>query len=710
VSVPAATRTEHARLCREILEHDYRYYVLADPVISDAAYDALFRSLLDLEASWPELREADSPSQRVGGSVTRDFPPVVHAVPMLSLANTYDAQELRDFDRRVREGADADIVEYHAELKLDGVAVALQYEGGRFLRGATRGDGQQGDDISANLRTIRSLPLRLREASPRSSGRTRSGGAGSSLEVRGEVFMPRAEFERLNEERRMAGEKPFANPRNFTAGTLKTQDSSLVASRRLSLFVYSLLLPGRADDLPAQHEALALLRALGFPVNGHSRRCRGIEAVLDYCAEWERRRSGLPYDIDGVVVKVNDAALQARLGTVARSPRWAVAFKFSARKETTLLRGITLQVGRLGTITPVAELEPVVLAGSTISRATLHNEDFVRERDIRVGDTVVVEKGGDVIPKVSDVVSELRPRGSAPFAFPADCPSCSAPLARAEGEAAWFCANPECPAQVRGRIEHFASRAAMDIAGLGEAVVDALVEGGFVRTVADLYGLRPRAAELERLERFGARKVANLLDGIDASRTRPFHRLLFAVGIHDVGQEVARLVAASYPCFPALARAEEGDLQRIPGIGPAIAGSIRRFLDDERSRSLVRAFADAGIAGASDAGAGASDADSGAAVGAADSAALALPFFAGKTFVLTGALERFTRDAAAERIVAHGGRVAGSVGARTDAVIAGRAAGSKLAKAEALGIPVLSEEEFLAQLPSSELPPAQEKP
>lgn len=676
MSVPPDIRKEHENLCREIREHDHRYYVLADPSIDDRQYDALMERLLAIEKDYPSLRTPDSPSQRVGGTITKEFPTVRHDVPMLSLSNTYSEDELQAFNRRVCEKLGKESVTYTAELKMDGVAVSLIYEDGVLVRGATRGDGFVGDDITANVRTIRSLPLRL----------TNADATGRRLEVRGEVFMHKKDFEALNTERELTGEKLFANPRNSTAGTLKMQDASIVASRPLRVSVYSLFAPEL--HLTSHYESLQTMRSLGLPVNANVRLCQGIVEVQAFCDEWEMRRDSLPYEIDGVVVKVDSLEDQRTLGTVAKSPRWAIAYKFSARKAETVLKDITFQVGRIGTITPVAELAPVLLAGSTISRATLHNEDFIRELDLRKGDTVVIEKGGDVIPKVSAVVLEKRPQDAEPFVFASKCPACGTALLRPEGEAAWFCENPECPAQVRGRIEHFASREAMDIETLGEAVVDVLVEHGFITTYADLYDLHTSRKELEKLERFGAKRVEKLLDGIERSKRQPLDRVLFALGIRFVGKGTATLLANHFLSFDALRVAAKEELESVNGIGPRIAESVRRFFDDSRSCSLVDKLIRAGV-----------------------SASLQetepeqrLAFFDGKTFVLTGTLTSLTRDEAKRLIETFGGKVAGSVSSKTNAVIAGESAGSKMDKARQLGIRIFSEEDFINELPPSHRP------
>ncbi len=670
--IPADIQDTARDLAEALRQHDYRYYVLADPGISDQEYDRLMQQLQQLEDTYPELRTIDSPTQRVGGQITRDFPTVTHSVPMLSLANTYDEEEVRDFHRRVTEMLESDNVSYHVELKLDGVALAARYRNGIFSQAATRGDGMQGDDVSANARTIRSLPLRLRTVQ----------GLPDTLEVRGEVLMHKDDFTRLNDDRALNGEKLFANPRNSAAGTLKMQDSSIVADRGLRVYMYAL--HAEAPGIETQEEAIAYLRSCGFAVNPHTRVCHGIEDVLEFWNEWQDRRDDLPYEIDGIVVKVNNLRQQAILGNVAKSPRWAIAFKFSSRKTETLLRGITYQVGRTGTITPVAELEPVLLSGSTISRATLHNEDFITELDLRIGDTVVVEKGGDVIPKVSGVVQEQRPDSTIPFRFTDRCPECASRLVRPDGEAAWFCENISCPAQVRGRIEHFAARTAMEIEGLGEAVVDTLVSEGLISSYADLYTLGEQRAKLVALDRFGERSVQNLLDAIDASRHRPLHRVIHALGIRFVGQTVARLLAEHFLSLHALKEAGKEALLAVDGIGPKIADSVLRFFSVKRTALLVENLIEANVTSRME---------------AIQNNHLA--FFEGKTFVITGTLSNYSREEAKALVLKYGGKVTGSVSKKTDVLVAGEAAGSKLDKAQTLDIAILSEEEFIAQLPES---------
>lgn len=669
-AIPLSIAEEHRRLCDTIRDHDYRYYVLADPTISDAEYDALLRRVIEIESIHPSLTTPESPSQRVGGEPTKEFPAAHHRVPMLSLANTYNETELFDFDRRVRETLEAGEVEYCAEVKLDGVAISLIYENGILARGVTRGDGERGDVITANLRTIRSLPLKIRS----------NEFAATTVEVRGEVIMRKADFAKMNAERERAGEKLFANPRNSAAGTLKLQDPRIVAERSLDAFVYYLFIDG--FELRSQTENLALLRTMGFPVNPLTKRCASIQEVKRFCDEIEIQRDALPYEIDGAVVKVDSIRLQDLLGTIARSPRWAIAYKFSARSAETKLNGITLQVGRLGTITPVAELEPVLLAGSTISRATLHNAEFIRELDLRIGDVVTIEKGGDVIPKVTEVVTSKRTRSSCAFEFPSHCPECGSKLIHPEDEVAIYCENIECPAQVRGRLEHFVSRGAMDIEGLGEAVVDVLVTEGLIGSFADVYSLHEHRERLIEIERFGKKRVENLLAAIQRSTEQSFERVLFALGIHYVGQGVAKIIASNFESIDEVRNASVETLQEIDGIGPRIAESIVRTLADPRMQEQIERLRAVGVRFS----------------GGKRPALSVSEFFHKKTFVLTGSLAKYTRDQAAELIVARGGKVSSSVSKKTDYVLAGAEAGSKLEKARTLGVSILTEEEFIKQL------------
>jgi DNA ligase (NAD+) len=656
-------RVEELR--RQIREHDYRYYVLAEPIISDFEYDMLMRELIELERQYPELVTPDSPTQRVGGAPTKEFPTVTHPVPMLSLNNAFTIEEIRDFDRRVAELLEGEKYRYVAELKFDGVAVRLKYENGILVLGATRGDGVQGDDITNNIKTIRSIPLRLINPDEKFL----------NIEVRGEVYMNKVDFEKLNEEREQVGEKIFANPRNATAGTLKLQDPKLVAQRPLRFFAYYLMAEG--VELESHYENLQILKRLGFPVCEHVKLCESIDEVIEFWRYWEERRDELPYEIDGIVVKVDSIRQQEILGAIAKSPRWAIAFKFTPRQAQTKLLGITLQVGRVGTITPVAELQPVPLGGVIITRATLHNEDYIKEKDIRVGDTVIVERSGEVIPKIVGVVLEKRPPDAVPFVFPKNCPVCGGPIERPAGEANYYCENPECPAQVRARIEHFASRGAMDIEGLGEAIVDKLVTLGFLKNYADIYDLHKHKAKLVRIEGFGEKSVQNLLNSIENSKKQPFHRVLYALGIRYVGSETAKLLADAFGSIDKLMNASVEQISSVYGIGPRIAESVYKFFHDERNLELIKRLKEAGL---------------NFEVKPEEKAKKKL---AGKTFVFTGTLKNFTREEAKEKVEELGGKVSNSVSRKTDYVVVGENPGSKYDKARQLGVKIITEEEFL---------------
>ncbi len=663
----AAKRAEE--LAALIRHHERKYYVDTAPEISDYEFDALMRELEAIEAEHPELRAPDSPTRRVGGEPLEGFESVAHSVPMLSLANTYNEEEVREFDRRVREGLPGEDVRYHLELKFDGVAVSCLYEDGLFVRGATRGDGFTGDDISANLRTIAALPLRVPERRP--------------FEVRGEVYMNRADFDALNAGRAEAGLEAYANPRNTTAGTLKQLDPKLVAARRLQMYCYQLVAP-KWDGFGRHSEAMEHLAAIGFRVSPHRRVVGEIDGVLAAVEEWRDRRHDLPFETDGLVVKVDDLAQQTRLGATSKAPRWAIAYKFPAVGRPTLLRAIVVQIGRTGAATPVAELEPVVVGGSTVSRATLHNLEEIRRKDIRVGDTVIVEKGGDVIPKIARVVLERRPPEAEPFEMPAECPVCGTALVRDEEEVATRCVNVACPAQIEGRIEHFASRGAMDVEGLGTKLVAQLVREKLVTDVGDLYALR--LEDLAGLERMGEISAKNLLDGLERSKSRPLDRVLFALGIRHVGSHVARVVARAFGSIDALRSAAPEELMRVHEVGDTVAASIAEFFARPESRTLVEKLAHAGVRLAEERTGG----------GEAP--------LAGWTFVLTGTLPTWTREEAAERLRERGARVADSVSKKTSALIAGENAGSKLEKARALGIPILDEDGLRALLESGRLP------
>jgi len=649
---------------RELIRyHDWRYYVLDAPEISDAEYDRLMRELEELERAFPDLVTPDSPTQRVGGSPAQQFGTVRHRLPMLSLANAFDVDELRAFHRRVTEAL-GETPEYVVEPKIDGLSVALRYEHGVLIRGATRGDGEVGEDVTANLRTIRSIPLRLRTSNPP-----------PVLEVRGEVYMSRQAFEQLNRARRERGEPPFANPRNAAAGSVRQLDPRVTAQRNLNSFVYELRY---AEGLSwrSHFEALRLLAEMGFRVNEHCRLCRSLEEVISFCSEWEGRRHQLDYEIDGMVVKVNSLEHQRRLGARARSPRWAIAYKFPGEEATTRLLDIVVQVGRTGTLTPIAVLEPVEVAGATVSRATLHNEDIIEQKDIRIGDVVLVRRAGDVIPEVVRAVRELRTGDERKFRMPDRCPACGAEVVRLEGEVASRCVGAACPAQRKESVLHFASRDAMDIEGLGEATVQQLIDRGLVRDAADLYYLTKE--DLLQLERMADKSAQNLLLAIERSKSRPLRALIYALGIRHVGQRTAALLAEAFGSLEALLEASEEQLQGVPGVGSVVAQSIRAFARQPANRDLIRRLQKAGVRTA-----------------AASQTRPTEGPLAGKTVVFTGTLGSMTRAEAARLAESLGARVTSSVSRNTDFVVAGENPGSKLARARELGVPVLDEDQFL---------------
>jgi len=667
----ARERIEELR--RLINYHNYKYYVENNPEISDYEYDMLMKELEELEKQFPEFITPDSPTQRVGEQPVEQFPTVQHLSPKLSLDNTYSDEEVREFHNRIQRLLPGEKIEYVVELKIDGVDIALLYENGVFVRGATRGDGFQGDDISQNLRTIRSIPLRLME---------REGvKIPARLEVRGEAFMTREGFKQLNEERERAGESLFANPRNACAGSIRLLDPRLVAQRPLDAFFFGIdYIEG--VEVETHWQALEYLKAWGFKISPNAKLCKDIEEVMEYCRQWEEKRDSLGFEVDGMVIKVNSLQQQQRLGSTAKSPRWAIAYKFAARQATTVLKDIVVQVGRTGTLTPVAILEPVEVGGVIVSRATLHNEDEVRRKDIRIGDKVLVERAGDVIPQVVKPIESARTGKEKIFRMPDTCPVCGSPVVRSEYEVAIRCVNVDCPAQVKERIRHFASRNAMDIEGLGTALVNQLVEEGLVRDYGDIYYLKYK--DLVELERMGAKSAENLLNAIEASKGRDLDRLIYALGIHHVGSHVAEILAMRYNKLDELMEAEQEELQNIEGIGPVVAESICQFFRNERNREVVDKLRAAGV-------------NMERKAPAATEVAAESPF-AGKTFVLTGALANFTRSEAERLIKERGGRVASSVSRKTDFVIVGENPGSKYQKAQQLGIPTISEEEFLRML------------
>jgi len=646
----------------QIHYHDYKYYVENNPEISDYEYDQLMRELKELEEKYPSLRSPTSPTQRVGGEPVEGFPTVEHRLLMLSLDNTYSEEEVREFEARLHRELPGEDFEYVVELKIDGVSISLIYEDGEFARGSTRGDGRRGDEITSNLKTIRAIPLKLRKRVP---GR---------LEVRGEVYMTVSGFRRVNKEREEAGETLFANPRNAAAGSLKLLDPKITSQRPLDSFIYSLTESTSVRIPPTHFESLGLLKEWGFKVNPYIKLCRNIQEVIDWCNVWERRRESLDYEVDGMVIKVNSIPQQMRLGFTSKSPRWAIAYKFPAKQATTKIRDIIVQVGRTGALTPVAILEPTPLAGTTISRATLHNEDEIRRKDVRIGDTVILEKGGDVIPQVVKVVEGKRTGKERKFSIPRRCPVCGAEVVRLEDEAVARCIGSSCPAQLKERIAHYAQRTAMDIEGLGDKLINQLVDKGLVRDVADLYKLD--LDTLSSLERMGKKSAQNLLSQIERSRTQPLSRLIFALGIRYVGARGARILSEHFSSMDELFRATQEELEAIPEIGPRTAQSIVLFFREKKNRKLLEKLRKLGVQ-----------------MGKVEERKEGGPL-AGKKFVFTGGLEHYSRDEARELVESLGARAVSSVSKKVDYVVAGKDPGSKYEKAKALGVRILNEEEF----------------
>ena len=658
----AAARIDELR--QELRRHEYLYHVLARPEISDAEYDQLFRELRDLEEQHPELVSADSPTQVVGGSRAMAFAPVEHRTAMLSLDNALGPEDLREFEVRITRALPRASFAYVCEPKIDGLGVALLYTRGRFTRGATRGDGRVGEDITHNLRTIARIPQALHGSLK----------GVKTLEVRGEVFMPRETFTRLNAALEEAGETTFANPRNAAAGAVRQKDPAITAARQLDIILYHVSQIDGAD-FTTHWETLEALKAGGIPVNPRSTRAESMDAVIDYCRRLEAERDELGYDADGVVVKVDDLEQQRRLGATAHHPRWAIAYKFAARQATTRVLRITINVGKTGALTPTAQLEPVELAGVRVSNVSLHNEDEVRKKDVRVGDTVLIERAGDVIPYLVQVVLGKRPPDAEPFRMPTHCPVCGGEAFRVEGEAIWRCTNSACPAQLKERLFHFGSRRAMDIEHLGEVVIGQLVDRGMVKDFADLYGLTADA--LAELDRLAEKSAQNLVGAIEGSKTRGLTRLLNGLGIRMVGERAAQLLAARFGSMEKLQVATEADINEIHGIGPQIAQSVTRFFAEAHNRDTIDRLGRAGVVmreeGATD---GPRPLD-------------------GKAIVLTGGLRALTRDQARDLIVRLGGRVSGSVSKKTDYVVIGEDAGSKADDARRLGVATLDEEAFL---------------
>ncbi|MGA1791096.1 MAG: NAD-dependent DNA ligase LigA [bacterium] len=654
-------------LREQIHHHNWRYYVLNQPEISDLEYDRLIQRLMELEGIHPELITEDSPTQRVGGQPLTGFSSVRHSKPMLSLANTYSRDELKEFDQRVAKGLQDRAYEYVVELKMDGVAVSLIYENGRFVQGATRGDGVNGDDITANLKTIKSIPLIFKASKIHIPKR---------FEVRGEVFIEHRAFEQINQKRLAAGEEPFANPRNAAAGSLKLLDPKQVDLRPLDIYIYACM---AEEGMPEKHmDILDLLSDLSFKVNPHRRLCKDINQVMAYCDSWEKKKDRLPYEIDGMVIKVNDLNQQAILGATSKNPRWAIAYKFPARQVTTKLQEIILQVGRTGTITPVAILEPVELSGTTVGRATLHNADEIQRKDIRIGDRVIIEKGGEIIPKVIQSIISVRTGRESEFRMPDKCPVCGADVIRLPDEVAYRCISVNCPAQVERVIQHFASRDAMDIEGLGPAVIKQLLSLGLIKDYGDLYRLKDSREQLVDMERMGEKSVDNLLEAIEKSKEKPLGAFVFALGIRHVGRVAADVLAKHFGSLDALTKADIQKLVAIHEIGPIMAESIRAFFDSDRTQSVLAKLVRYGV------GAGFRKIEG----------FLGDKGLNGKSFVFTGTLNDMTRTDAQEMVRRVGGQVMTTVGKKTDYVVAGKEPGSKFAKARSLGITILNEKEF----------------
>ncbi len=674
----AEAKTRIEQLTKEINRHNHLYYVLAEPVISDYQFDMLLEELIKLEKQYPELQKADSPSQRVGGIVTKDFETVPHRYPMLSLSNSYSEQEIVDFDKRVRKIV-GDEVTYVCELKYDGVAISLLYENGLLMRAVTRGDGSKGDDVTVNVKTIRSIPLRLKGNYP------------ESFEIRGEIFYPFESFRQLNASREAEGLNLFANPRNAAAGTLKLQDSAQVAQRKLDCWLYYMM--GENLTFQNHYESLQQARDWGFKVSPNMAICRNIHEIFEFIHDWDTARSELTYDIDGIVIKVNSFHLQQELGFTAKSPRWAIAYKYKAEEATTKLLSVDFQVGRTGAVTPVANLEPVLLAGTTVKRATLHNADIIAQLDLHEDDTVVIEKGGEIIPKITSVLTELRHASSQKIRFIDNCPECGTPLERNEGESAWYCPNQQaCPPQIKGRIEHFISRKAMDIDSLGEGKIELLFDNQLIQDPADLYDLRYK--DLFGLEKIikaadggNDRKVSfrektsqNILKSLELSKEIPYERVLFALGIRFVGETVAKRLAEAFPSIEQLMQADRNALTGVNEIGERIADSVITFFQNTDNQMIVSRLKAHGLQ-----------------FEAKNTFVRISNSLEGKNIVVSGIFSKFSREKAKEMIEQHGGKNTSSISAKTDYVLAGDQMGpAKREKAEKLGIPIIDEEAFLS--------------
>ncbi len=661
----AGVKNEIEQLREKLRYHEYRYYVLDDPEISDAAFDRMMDRLKELEAAHPELITPDSPSQRVGGAPREGFQTVRHARPMLSLDNAFSYDALRDWDRRVREGSGHEKIEYIAEHKFDGLSISLQYEDGMLARGVTRGDGTTGEDVTPNVKTIRSIPLRIEGATLKKAK------LNGDFEVRGEILMPRKSFEAMNRQQEQSGGKIFANPRSAAAGSVRVLDPSITASRRLEFFAYYLLVDGKVPFVK-HSDSLQVLKQLHFRASDDWKPCAGIDEVFAYCNAWDAKREKLPYEIDGVVIKVNSIGIQNELGYTAKAPRWAIAYKYPAQQETTVVNDIRVQVGRTGALTPVAVLEPVQVGGVTVSRATLHNMDEIERLGLQIGDTVLVERAGEVIPHILKVTKEGKHRK--PFRMPKHCPECGSTIHKSDDEVAYRCVNAACPAKRKESLLHFASRHAMNIDGLGDKIVDQLVDKGLVKDVADLYSLK--LDEVAALERMAEKSAQNLLNEIEASKKNSLARLIYALGIRFVGERTGQLLAEHFSSLEELAAAKEEQLTEVPEVGPKVAASIAEFFSEPANRQLIKKLHRAGVRPT------------------AEKREVKSQKFAGKSFVFTGGLANRSREEAGELVKQHGGKVSGSVSKKTDYVVVGAEPGSKHEKAKELGVPILTESEF----------------
>ncbi|MBP9864866.1 MAG: NAD-dependent DNA ligase LigA [Candidatus Omnitrophica bacterium] len=676
-------KKEIDQLRREIEDHNQRYYLEAQPVISDFEYDKMMRRLMDLESEFPELDAADSPSRRVGGAPLKIFKQVSHRVPMLSLDNTYSVDEVRDFDERVRKGLEKTgalksgaglfgmDVDYFVEEKIDGVSISVRYEKGLLVQGATRGNGEVGDDITENIKTIASIPLRL----------TGRGKIPEVLEVRGEAYISKSRFKKINQEKEKNGEDLFANPRNACAGSLKLLDPKMVASRKLDAFMHGLAEIQGGPELKTHSDAMSFLKTLGFRTIPNTAVCATMDSVQQFIESYADKRGTLDYDTDGLVIKVNRFAEQKLLGTTTKAPRWMIAYKYAAERAETILENIRIQVGRTGVLTPVADLKPVALGGTTVSRASLHNQDEIERLDVRIGDHVLIEKSGEIIPKVVEVLKTKRTGALKKYHYPAECPVCESKVHRVEGEVAVRCMNPSCPAQLKGRLRHFVQRNAMDIEGLGSVWIDQLVEKKFLTRLEDIYTLN--FEEVLTLERMGQKSTENLFEGIRQSKERPLHRLIYALGIPDVGEHAAYILAGRFESLDKLAQASLEDLMAVPEVGPVTASSAYEFFHDQNAQRTLTQLKDAGVRFDL------------VEKQAADN------FFSGKTCVVTGTLEKLERDAAEALLRRLGAKPSGSVSRKTDLLIAGESAGSKLAKAQALGVRIVEQNEFYILLTES---------